>query len=135
MTKYKKGEKVIIVKCINTIYETIVDSLILLQEICKDTETEWLPQPYYSCVANFLVNDNQKTICFRVDYYKLIHQDSEVNDEFINTLQYECECVSLSVSNWPLCPPIIIILGWWCSNPGAWARGALGSISIVTLLR
>ena len=49
--------------------------------------------PYDPCVPNCLVDNKQKTTCFRVDDCKLIHQDIKVNDEFINTLRDEYESV------------------------------------------
>ena len=49
--------------------------------------------PYDRCVANCLINDKQKTISFHVDDCKLSHQDSELNDEFINTILDEYESV------------------------------------------
>ena len=38
------------------------------------------------------------------------------------------QALSLSIFNRPLWSPSILIIGWWSSNPGAEARGALGSI-------
>ena len=55
--------------------------------------TEFQLNPYDPCVANCLVDNKQKTIIFHVDDCKLIHQDSEVNDKFINTLGDEYESV------------------------------------------
>ena len=40
-------------------------------------------------LRNIPVNNKQQTICFHVEYCKTIHQDSEVNDELINTLRDE----------------------------------------------
>ena len=34
----------------------------------------------------------------------------------------------LSISNWPPFPTSILIIGWCSSNPGAYLRGALGSV-------
>ena len=41
---------------------------------------------YDTCVENIIVNSNKQTIFFHVEYWKLIHQYSKVNDVFINTL-------------------------------------------------
>ena len=36
--------------------------------------------------------------------------------------------IYISLSNRPLCPPSILITGWWSSNPRADIRGALVSV-------
>ena len=41
VTTDKKGEKVIIVQCMNDIYGTMVDSLLYCKKCCKDTEKYW----------------------------------------------------------------------------------------------
>ena len=46
---------------------------------------------YNPCAANRIVNGKKQTICFQADDCKLIHQDSKVNDEYINTLRNEYE--------------------------------------------
>ena len=48
---------------------------------------------YNTCVENHLVNNKQQTIFFHVDNCKLIHQDSKVNNKFINALCDEYESV------------------------------------------
>ena len=87
VTTDKKGEKVIIVQCMNAIYGTMVDSLLYYKKYLKTLKSNVFQiNPYDLCVGNRLVNNKQKTICFHLDDCKLSHQDSEVNDEFINTL-------------------------------------------------
>ena len=94
VTTDKKGEKVIIVRCMNTIYGMMVDSLLYYKKFVKKLRRSGLKlNPYDPCVENIPVNNNQKTTCFHVENCKLIHQDSEVNDEFINTLHDEYESV------------------------------------------
>ena len=46
---------------------------------------------YNPYAANRIVNGKKQTICFQADDCKLIHQDSKVNDEYINTLYNEYE--------------------------------------------
>ena len=48
---------------------------------------------YDPCVTNFIVNNKKQTILFHVYYCKISHQDSKVNDTFINTLRDEYESV------------------------------------------
>ena len=49
--------------------------------------------PYDPCVPNRLVNNKQKTNCFHVEKCNLCHQDSKVNDKFINALCDKYESV------------------------------------------
>ena len=92
MTTYKKGKKVIIVQYTNAIYGIMVASLLYCNKFVKTMKIIGFQiNPYYPCVSNRLVNNKQQTICFRVDDCKLGHQDSEVNDGFINTLCDEYE--------------------------------------------
>ena len=94
MTTDKKVEKVIILQCIDAIYLTMVARLIYYKHCLKTLKRTRLQiNTYDPCVANLLVNYKQKTICFHVDYCKLIHKDSKVNDKFINTLRDEYDSV------------------------------------------
>ena len=40
--------------------------------------------------------------------------------------------LSLSLSKRPMVSPNVLIIGWWCSNTGAYSRRALGSAPKVT---
>ena len=92
MTTGNKVERVIIVKFINAIYETMVSSLIYYNKFVKTLKsTGFQINPYDPCVANRLVDNKQKTICFHVKDCKISHQDSKVNDKSINTLRDEYE--------------------------------------------
>ena len=94
VTTYKKGEKFIIVQCMNAIYWKMVASLLYYKKFVKKLKSTGLQlNPYYPCVLNCLVEDKQQTIWFEVDNCKLIHQDSKVNYEFINTFRGEYESV------------------------------------------
>ena len=84
----------IIVQCMNVIFGTMVASLLYYNEFVKTPKrTGFQLNPYGTCVTNIMVNDNHKTICFRVYYCKISHQDSEVNYGFINTLRDEYDSV------------------------------------------
>ena len=88
VTTDKKGEKVIILQCMNDIYVTMVASLTYHKKFVKTLKrTGSQLNPYDPCVANIVVNYKQKTICLHVDGCKLSHQYSKVNDRFINTLR------------------------------------------------
>ena len=65
----------------------MVASLLYYKKSVKKLKsTGFQLNPYDPCVENFMVKDKQQTICFHVDNCKLSHQDSEVNDKFINKL-------------------------------------------------
>ena len=90
VTSYKKGDKVRIVKLLNAIYGTMVASLLYYNKFVKILNKNGLQLNLYNpCAANIIINDKKKTIFFQADDCKLIHQDSKVNDEFINTLRNE----------------------------------------------
>ena len=94
VTTDKKGEYVIIVKYMNSIYGMMVAILLYYNKFVKTLKiTGFQINPYDPCVANHLVNDKQQIICFHADNCKLIHQYSKVNDEFINILCDEYESV------------------------------------------
>ena len=78
----------------NTIYGTMVAIRIYHRKFLKTLKrTGFQINPYHPCVENFLLKNRQKTICFHVYNCKIKHQDSEVNDEFINKLHDEYEIV------------------------------------------
>ena len=58
MTTDKKGEKVIILQCMNDLYGTIVDILVYWNKFVKILKsTGFQLNPYYPCVSNRLVKD------------------------------------------------------------------------------
>ena len=96
VTTDKKGENGIIVQYINTMYRTMVASLLYYNKFVNALKrTGYQLNQYDTFVENRMVNDKQHNIWFHVDDCKLIHQDSKVNDEFINTLPDEHESVDM----------------------------------------
>ena len=94
VTSDKKYGKVIIVECMNAINGNMVVSLLYYKKFLHTLNSNGFQlNPYDPCVANHIVNDNQQTICFHADNWKISHQDSKVNEEFINTLCYEYESI------------------------------------------
>ena len=49
--------------------------------------------PYNPCVSNLLVNLLQQSILFHVDYCKLSHKYTNVNDSFISVLSEEYQSI------------------------------------------
>ena len=94
VTTDKNCEKVIILKFLNFIYETMVASLLYHKKFVNTLNMNGFQlNPYDPCVENRIVNDKQQTIWFHVDDCKISHKDSKVNDEFIDTLQDEYKSV------------------------------------------
>ena len=81
VTTDKKGENIIILQCINTIYRTMVDILLYNRKFVKTLKSNGFQiNPYDPCVETLLVNDKHQTIFFHVKDCKLIHQDKKIND-------------------------------------------------------
>ena len=94
VTKDKKGAKQILLQCLNTIYETMVASLLYCSKFCKTLYRNGFElNPSDPCVANHMVKGAQQTICFHMDDCKLSHVDPQVNDEFLEVLCDEYESV------------------------------------------
>ena len=67
VTTDKKGEKVMVVQCMNAIYGTMVANLLYKKIVKTLKSTRFQLNPYDPCVANFPMNNKQQTICFHVD--------------------------------------------------------------------
>ena len=94
VTVNKKGEKELIVQCLNAIYGTMIASLLYYRKFCKTlTRNGFEMNPYDQCVFNRMVNGNQQTVCFHVDDGKISHIDPDVNTEFLEVLRKEYESI------------------------------------------
>ena len=92
VTTDKKGDKQLIVQCLNAIYGTMVASLLYYRKFCNTLlRNDFKVNPYDPCVFNRLVEGKQQTILFHVDDCKISHKNSKVNDEFIEVLRQEYE--------------------------------------------
>ena len=78
----------------NYIHGTMVETLLYY---CKFYDTLKLNKfkinPYDPCVSNQLVNESQQYILFHVDYCKLIHKDTKINDSFIAVIGEEYQSI------------------------------------------
>ena len=64
---YKKGNKVLILQCLNAIYGTIVVSLLYYNKFCRTLKREKIViNPYDRCTANRMVDNKQQTILWHV---------------------------------------------------------------------
>jgi hypothetical protein len=94
VTTNKSGQKVLIVKCLNAVYGTMVAVLLYYKKFVTSlTKQGFKLNPYDGCVANKIVNGNQITICFHVDDCKISHKCTKVVDATIKWLQAEYESI------------------------------------------
>ena len=86
----KKGVKNLILRCHNTIYGTVVESLLYYQKLCNTIKHLGSKiNPYDPCVTKHTIDKNQKTICCHVDDCKISHINPKVNDKLIKSLKQE----------------------------------------------
>ena len=92
ITKNNKGESVLICRCMNAIYGTVIASLLYYRKFRKSVELNgFTVNPYEPCVVNMTVDGHQQTICWHVDDCKISHVDPKANDDFIEVLRQEYE--------------------------------------------
>jgi hypothetical protein len=93
-TANRKGEKELIVRCLNAIYGTMVASLLYYNKFLSSLKRNgFVVNPYDPCTANRIVDGKQQTIVWHVDDCKLSHVDPKVNDAFIEVLREEYESI------------------------------------------
>jgi hypothetical protein len=95
VSKDKKGVKQLLVQCQNTLYGTVVASLLHYRKFVKSlTDINFvIVNPYDPCVANKMIKGKQMTICFHVDDCKLSHRKRKVMDRMIKYLRREYESI------------------------------------------
>ena len=94
VTTNKKGQKVLIVECLNAVYGTMVAALLYYKKFGKSLVKKGFKlNPYDGCVANKVVNGKQLTICFHVDDCKISHMSTKVIDDVIAWLRSEYESI------------------------------------------
>jgi hypothetical protein len=95
VSKDKKGSKQLLVQCQNALYGTMVASLLYYRKFVKSLmDIDFVINPYDPCVANKMIEGDQMTICFHVDYCKLSHHKTKVMDSMIEYLRQEYESIS-----------------------------------------
>jgi hypothetical protein len=89
-----KGNKQLIVQCLNAIYGTMVASLLYYKKFVKTLLREgFVINPYDCCVANRMVKGKQQTILWHVDDCKLSCVRTKANDQLIEVLRQEYETI------------------------------------------
>jgi hypothetical protein len=94
VTANKKGERILIVQCMNALYGTMVASLLYYKKFVRGLKREGFRlNPYDACVANKRVDGKVLTILFHVDDCKISHKSSKVVDDAIEWLRAEYEVI------------------------------------------
>jgi hypothetical protein len=94
VSKDKKGNKQLLVQFQNTLYGTMVASLLYYRKFVKSlTDIYFTINPYDPCAANKIIEGKQMTICFHVDDCKLGHRKKTVMDRMIGYLRQEYESI------------------------------------------
>ena len=87
VTKDNKGNLILLIRCLNDIYGTMIEGLLFYKTFFKTLPREGFEiNSYDPCVANKMVNGKWQTICWYVDDCKLIHRDKRVDGRFILSL-------------------------------------------------
>ena len=95
VTTEKKVVKQFPAQCQNALYGTMVESLLYYIKFTKSlTDIGFKINPYDPCVANKMIDGQQMSICYHVDYCKLSHRRSKFNDRMIKWLRQEYESIS-----------------------------------------
>jgi hypothetical protein len=94
VTINKKGEKVLLVQCMNALYGSMVASLMFYKKLVAALKSYGFEfNPYDACVANKTVDGSVLTICFHVDDCKISHVSTKVVDETLSRLRNDFEVV------------------------------------------
>jgi hypothetical protein len=94
VTTNKKGEKVLLVKCMNALYGSMVASLMFYKKLVKALKSYGFEyNPYDSCVANKIVKGETLTICHHVDDCKISHVSTKTVDATISLLKADFEII------------------------------------------
>ena len=94
VTVDKKGNKQLILQCLNAIYGTMVASLLYYRKfVASLTEIGFELNPYDPCVANKMIDGKQMTVCFHVDDCKISHRKRQAVDRIIKYLRKEYESI------------------------------------------
>jgi hypothetical protein len=94
VTTNKKGEKILLVQCMNALYGSMVASLMFYKKLVKALKLYGFQyNPYDSCVANKVVKGETATICHHVNDCKISHVSTRVVDKTISLLKADFEII------------------------------------------
>ena len=88
VTMDKRGNRQILMKCLNALNGLMVASLLYCRKFTNSLKSRGFKMnPYDPCVWNKMVHGKQLTICFHIDDCKLLHMSPKVLDETIEWLR------------------------------------------------
>ena len=94
ITLDKKGEKRILVECLNAIYGTMVAGMLCYCKFADSLDKRgFVMNTYDPCVWNKMIKGKQCTICFHVDDCKISNENLKVIDDIITCLCQDCESI------------------------------------------
>ena len=94
VTVNNKGEKQILVECLNALYCTMMASLLYYEKFTTRLDKAGFKMnPYDPCVWNQNIRGKQCEICFHVDNCKISHKSTKVLDRIIEWLRQDFEKV------------------------------------------
>jgi hypothetical protein len=94
VTVNNKGEKQILVECLNALYCTMMASLLYYEKFTTRLDKAGFKMnPYDPCVWNQNIRGKQCEICFHVDNCKISHKSTKVLDRIIKWLRQDFEKV------------------------------------------
>ena len=94
VTTDTKGNKQILLECLNALYGTMVASLLYYEKFTKSLKTNgYEVNPYDACVWNKEIDGKQCTICFHVDDCKILHISNQVVEQTIEWLRRDYESI------------------------------------------
>ena len=94
VTVDKKGNKQLIVQCLNAMCGTMVASLLYYRKFVKSlTDIGFELNPRDPCVANKMIDGKQMTACFHVDDCKISHRKRQAVDRIVKCLRKEYESI------------------------------------------
>ncbi len=94
VTTDTKGNKQILVECLNALYGTMVASLLYYEKVTKSLKINgYEMNPYDACVWNKEIDGKQCTICFHVDDCKISHVSNQVVEQTIEWLRRDYESI------------------------------------------
>jgi hypothetical protein len=94
VTTDRKGNKQILVECLNALYGTMVAALLFYEKFTTTlSEDGFIMNPYDPCVWNKNINGKQCTICFHVDDCKISHISKKIVNNIIEWLWKNYESI------------------------------------------
>ena len=88
VTTNKKGEKTLLVQCMNAQYGSMIASVLFYKKLVASLKSNGFDSnPYNPCVANKVIEGTVFMICFHVDNCKISHRSSFVVDDTIGWLK------------------------------------------------